>query len=81
MLSVDMWSSMQLTGISFRVNSFFKKSGHSRRQVSDSRRFVSNMYACASRFGVAVRCAINSDASKRRGTEGIVTNYLGAPDD
>lgn len=39
------------------------------------------MYACASRFWVSVRRAINSDASKCRGTEVIVTNYLGAPDD
>ena len=30
---------------------------------------------------VSVRRAINSDASKRRGTEVIVTNYLGAPND
>ena len=29
---------------------------------------------------VSVRRAINSDATKRRGTEVIVTNYLGAPD-
>ena len=30
---------------------------------------------------VSVRRAINTDASKRRGTEVIVTNYLGAPND